>query len=177
MPYRVGETALLVVVKEAEPLVGEWRRRFDRSAGAGVPAHVTVLVPFLGVDRIDAGVLGELEALFGAHRPFSVRFEECRRFPEILYLVPGPDQPFRALTEAVVARWAEVPPYDGLFEDVTPHLTVAQRQSGVVFDEVEATLTARLPLIADVEAVSLWVSDGDRWHQRAEFPLSGPPLQ
>ncbi|TDC59257.1 2'-5' RNA ligase family protein [Streptomyces hainanensis] len=173
MPYRVGQTALWVVVEEAEPVVGESRRRFDASASAGVPAHVTVLVPFLAPDRLDDDVLGELAELFGAHAPFAVRFAECRRFPDVLYLAPEPDAPFRELTEAVMARWPEVPPYGDRFAKVVPHLTVAHRQSGGVYDGVAAALAGRLPLRARVAAVELWASGGSRWRRRARFPLHG----
>ncbi|MGA4995080.1 2'-5' RNA ligase family protein [Nonomuraea bangladeshensis] len=169
--YRAGETALLAVVEEAEPLVGPWRRRFDAVAAAGVPAHVTVLVPFLDLDRLDAATMDDLRALIGERGPFTVRFDRCGRFPDALYLAPTPDRPFRELTEAVAARWPEAPPYGGRFADIVPHLTVAHHQEEHVYDEVEATLTARLPLAASVTSITLFVSDGDRWHRRAEFPL------
>lgn len=88
--YQAGETLLLVKVPEAEPLVGGWRRRFDSSAGARLPAHVTVLYPFLDHGRIDADVLGALELLVGAHGAFDIRFECFGRFPDVLFLVPTP---------------------------------------------------------------------------------------
>jgi hypothetical protein len=171
--YRAGETALLAVVQEAEPVVGHWRWRFDSFASAGVPAHVTVLVPFLDIDRIDAAVIDELRALFGGHSAFTVRFDRCRRFPDVLYLAPTPDEPYRALTGAVAARWPDAPPYGGQFTEVIPHLTVAHGRPARVLDEVEAVLAARLPIAAHVASVSLFVSDGDRWHSRAQFPLLG----
>ena len=171
--HRVGQTALLVVVPEVEPLVGLWRRRFDSSAAAGVPAHVTVLVPFLDIDRIDTAIVGDLRMLIGKNSPFTVRFGGCRRFPDVLYLEPRPDQPFRALTDAVAARWPEAPPYGGQFADVVPHLTVAHGQKPQVLDEVEAALTARLPVDANISSVSLFVYDGERWHQHAEFSFLG----
>ncbi|MGW0807551.1 2'-5' RNA ligase family protein [Nonomuraea sp. NPDC002799] len=171
--YRAGETALLVVVREAEPVVGRWRQLFDSSTSAGVPAHVTVLVPFLDIGRVDATVIDELGALIGEHGPFTVRFDQCRRFSDVLYLAPTADQPFRALTEAVAARWPEAPPYGGQFTEIIPHLTVACSQQAHVLDEVEAELTARLPVSAGVASVSLFVSDGDRWRPHTEFPLLG----
>ena len=85
---------MLATVDEVEPLVGQWRRRFDSSASAGVPAHVTVLFPFLGIDRITTTVVEDLRTLIGVHQPFTVRFEQCRRFPDVLYLAPAPDGPF-----------------------------------------------------------------------------------
>ncbi|WP_219512568.1 2'-5' RNA ligase family protein [Nonomuraea ceibae] len=170
---RAGESALLAVVKEAEPFVAHWRRRFDSFTETGVPAHVTVLVPFLDAGRIDAATERELGLILGAHAPFAVRFERCGRFPEVLYLEPAPGGPFRELTGAVVKRWPEAPPYGGQFAEVVPHLTVAHGQDERVLGEVEAEVSARLPFAAQVTSISLYVSDGDRWHERAEFPLLG----
>ncbi|WP_327588051.1 2'-5' RNA ligase family protein [Nonomuraea sp. NBC_00507] len=171
--YRAGQTALLAAVEEVEPLVGHWRRRFDASASAGVPAHVTVLFPFLDIDHLDHAVVDDLKVVVGEHSPFTIRFDRCRRFPGVLYLAPTPDQPFRALTEAVAARWPQTPPYGGLYAEVIPHLTVAHGQQTHVFDEVEEELTAQLPVTANVASVGLFVSDGDRWRRWAEFPLLG----
>ncbi|MGP3963827.1 2'-5' RNA ligase family protein [Nonomuraea sp. 3N208] len=171
--YRAGETALLATVKEAEPVVEHWRRRYDSSASAGIPAHVTVLFPFLDFDRIGAAVVDDLRTVIGEHSPFTVRFDRCRRFPDVLYLAPTPDRPFRALTEALVARWPEAPPYGGQFAEVIPHLTVVHGQLPHVYDDAETALAAELPVTADISSVSLFVSDGTRWHQHAEFPLLG----
>jgi 2'-5' RNA ligase len=171
--YRAAQTALLATVAEAEPLVGQWRRRFDSSASAGVPAHVTVLFPFLDVGRVTDGVLDELRTLIGARRPFPVRFEECRRFPDVLYLAPTPDQPFCSLTEEIAERWPEAPPYEGQFTEVIPHLTVAHGQPPRVYQELEADLAERLPLAATVASVSLFVNDGSRWRRQVEFPMLG----
>ena len=43
----MSETALIVEVSEAEEAVHEWRARHDSVAARGVPAHVTVLFPFV----------------------------------------------------------------------------------------------------------------------------------
>lgn len=82
--FRAGETALLATMHEADVLVDHWRQQFDSSAAAGVPAHVTVLYPFLGIDRIDAHTLDTVRSLVGRHRAFTVRFQQCARFPDVL---------------------------------------------------------------------------------------------
>ncbi|MEY9871433.1 2'-5' RNA ligase [Streptacidiphilus sp. MAP12-33] len=171
--YRAGQTALLAKAAEAEPLVGHWRQRFDPSAAAGVPAHVTVLFPFLDADLVSASVIGDLTALIAGHSPLTVRFDGCGRFPDVLYLAPDPTGPLRALTESVAARWPEAPPYGGQFAEVVPHLTVAHGQPSGVFDEVEAELADRLPVSATISSVSLYVSDGQRWRCHTEFPMLG----
>ncbi len=37
----------MVPVPAVEPLVARYRDRFDAAAGGGVPAHITVLYPFV----------------------------------------------------------------------------------------------------------------------------------
>ncbi|MFB7289291.1 2'-5' RNA ligase family protein [Actinacidiphila glaucinigra] len=174
--YRAGETALIVKVPEAEPVVGSWRERFDVSAEAGVPAHVSVLYPFLSQDRIDDQVLGVLGELFGSHRAFDLRFRMCGRFPGVLYLAPEPDDQFRALTLAVAARWPEAPPYGGRFAEVIPHLTVADGQEPSVLDTAEAELARRLPVATHVSSVQLFAFDGIVWREQADFALRAPRI-
>lgn len=158
-------------IPEAEPAVRAWRDRWDLSARAGVPAHVTVLFPFIDESRVDSGALAAVGEVIGRHRSFEARFEHCGRLPGILYLVPEPDIPFRRLTEAIVDRWPETPPFGGQFDEVVPHLTIAQGQDDAVLEEAEADLRSRLPVTARVSSVDLMVHDGSRWQQRASFVL------
>lgn len=64
-----SESALIVRVPEAEPLVGTFRDRFDPVARLGVPAHITLLYPFEPPADIDVQVLRDLEDLFAARAP------------------------------------------------------------------------------------------------------------
>ncbi|MFI0902897.1 2'-5' RNA ligase family protein [Streptomyces sioyaensis] len=88
-------------IPEAEPAVRAWRERLDPGAREGVPAHGTVLFPFLREDCLDGAVLRALGEVLAAHPAFPVRFESCGRFPGVLYLAPEPDGPFRQLTRAI----------------------------------------------------------------------------
>ena len=165
-----GQTALVVPVPEAEPAVRVWRDRFDPAARAGVPAHVTVLFPFLPEPLVDAGTRAALDEIFGSHPSFDVRFEDCGRFPGLLYLAPAPDAPFRRLTEAVVARWPEAPPYGGKYEP-HPHLTVAQSHDDTHLDEAEADIRPGLPFSTRVSKVDLVAYTGTEWQHRTSFAL------
>ena len=169
--FQAGQSGLIVRVPEAEPAVRAWRERLDPSARAGVPAHVTVLFPFLDESRIDSGACAAIGEVIGRHRSFEARFEHCGRFPGILYLVPEPDIPFRRLTEAIADRWPETPPFGGQFDEVVPHLTIAQGQDDAELEEAEADLRSRLPVTGRVSSVDLMVHDGTRWQQRASFAL------
>lgn len=169
--FQAGQTGLIVRIPEAEPAVRGWRERLDPSARAGVPAHVTVLFPFLDESRIDALVHAALANVLGRHPAFDLRFERCGRFPGVLHLVPEPDTRLRQLTEAIANRWPEAPPYGGRFAEIVPHLTIAQGQEGPVLEEIEADLAVRLPFTSHVSSVELIVHDGTKWQERASFPL------
>ncbi|MFK0045084.1 2'-5' RNA ligase family protein [Streptomyces sp. NPDC090741] len=171
--YEAGQTGLIVKIPAAEPAVRAWRERLDPSAIAGVPAHVTVLFPFLHEHLIDTTVQAALAEIVGSHRAFDVRFAESRRFPEVLYLAPEPDTTLRLLTRAIADRWPQAQPYGGRFPDVVPHLTVAQRQEADVLDEIEADLARSLPLTTRISSVDLMVHDGVAWRDRTSFALRG----
>ncbi|MEU1820120.1 2'-5' RNA ligase family protein [Streptomyces roseifaciens] len=171
--FQVGQTSLVVRIPEAEPAVRRWRDRFDPSAEAGVPAHVTVLFPFLEESRMDSPVHSALADVLGSHQAFDLQFRRCGRFPEVLYVAPEPDTQLRQLTEAVAERWPEAPPCGGRFDAIVPHLTIAQGQEEAVLEEIEADLLGRLPFTARASSVELMVYDGRRWQERASFALGG----
>ncbi|MEV4324814.1 2'-5' RNA ligase family protein [Microbispora rosea] len=175
-PFEIGETALMVEVPSAEPLVRGLRERYDPSAAYGMPAHVTVLYPFLPRERLDDGVLRALRDLFAARRPFEVVFGGVGRFPGALYLAPEPDDPLRELTEAVMACRPEAPPYGGRFGDIVPHLTVAESLDGEAAAGLAADLAAGLPVTTFAGGVTLRVFDGEGWRAEGFFPLGEPPV-
>jgi 2'-5' RNA ligase len=124
------ESAVIVACPEAEAVVGPHRERFDRSAADGVPAHVTVIYPFVPPSDVDAGVIEALAPAIAAVPRFEVRFETTGWFgTEVLWLDPRPDEPFRALTTAVFDAFPDYPPYGGVHDDVVPHLTVGTTPS------------------------------------------------
>ncbi|CAM5599972.1 hypothetical protein SAVIM338S_05400 [Streptomyces avidinii] len=172
--FRTGLTALIVLVPEADPVVGDWRDRLDPAARAGVPAHVSVVYPFLDESRIDASVHAALAAILRSRPAFDLRFERTGRFPGGLYLTPEPAAPLRRMTLEVAGRWPEAPPYGGRYPDVVPHLTVAQRAQAPDLDAAEAGLAGRLPLASRVSSVELVAYDGTAWRARASFPLGEP---
>ncbi|MEV4456077.1 2'-5' RNA ligase family protein [Microbispora sp. NPDC049633] len=167
-PFEIGETALVVEVPSAEPLVRGLRERYGFSPAYGMPAHVSVLYPFLPRERLDDGVLAGLRNLFAARRPFEVAFAKAGRSRGVLHLAPEPDGPVRELTETVGGRWPEAVPYgDGL---AAPHLALAEGLPG------DAGQAAGPPVTTYVGGVTLRVFDGEIWRAEAFFPLGEPPV-
>ncbi len=173
---RSRESALIVCVPEADAAIGACRLLHDPSAALGVPAHITVLYPFKPPESITQSDVSALTSLFAAFPAFDVTLSEFRRFTEVLYLAPDPAAPFRALTEAVAARFPDYPPYRGAYAEVVPHMTVAQVDDPHSLDQIEAEFTTKcsadLPIHAHVTEVVLFDNAADIWRRRATFPLS-----
>jgi 2'-5' RNA ligase len=165
-----------VEIPEADPVLAAWRPRHDPSAAAGVPAHVTVLFPFVEPDALDAKVDARLRALAAGHRPVDVTFRRVAGFDDVVWLAPEPDAPFRALTADAWARFPACPPYGARFAEVIPHLTIGRGDPATMaalLREVEHGLRGRLPLRVRVESLSLFVERGGRWSRRRSFRLAG----
>jgi len=67
----MAESAFAVNVPEAEPYVGALRERFDPSAALGVPAHITVLYPFMSPEKISEAVLGDIRRVLSRVQAFA----------------------------------------------------------------------------------------------------------
>jgi 2'-5' RNA ligase len=168
----VPETALIVAVPEAEPFVGDWRAKHDWSGRRGVPAHITVLYPFVPTELVDDRLLAELRELFASQPSFLFDLARVSRFPDVAWLAPEPSEPFSSLTELVAASYPDYPPYEGIHEEVIPHLTVAEGDV-VLQDQVEAELAEHLPIDARAQdVVFMFEGDDGLWSEAHRFPLS-----
>jgi 2'-5' RNA ligase len=151
------------------------RSRWDPSAGAGVPAHVTVLFPFLPPDRLGTDVRQALALIAAAQAPFDVSFTRVGRFPNVVYLVPEPSAPISRLTESVAARYPDFKPYGGEFAEVIPHLTVTESDDAPL-DAIATEAAATLPFGHRVSRLEIIVDDGaGRWHSRWRLTLGVRP--
>ena len=168
------QSALIVPVPEAELWVKDLRERYDPTAAVGVPAHITVLFPFISPDLITDSNLARAAATFQHFRPFEFRLEQVGRFPQSLYLVPEPDELFISLTEAIVREFPEYPPYGGKFTEIVPHLTVANRSaelSAIAETELSEIMKELGPIHAVCNVVELYENSSGHWRWARSFPL------
>jgi 2'-5' RNA ligase superfamily len=169
------ESGLLVEIPQAEPAVRRFRERLDPSAGLGVPAHITVLYPFIPPAGLDAAVLGQLERLFAAVPRFAFRLDRTSWFDDqVVWLAPSDPGPFRTLIQRVVEAFPAYTPYGGEFEDPTPHLTIGDGHPVADLRAAEESIRPLLPIIGEVTAVSLItqeIPDG-QFRPTAAFPLA-----
>jgi hypothetical protein len=150
------------------------RRRYTGGGAVGMPPHVTLVYPFAG--EVTDGILGRLVEVLGGFAAFELTLSETHRLEwngdTVLSLRPDPSEPFVAMTEALVAEFPEYPPYEGVFDEIVPHLTAAQSAELDLLDRLEEQLAEGLPIHARVEAAGLFEPSPKGWRRRARLPLA-----
>jgi hypothetical protein len=170
----MSESAVIVPVPETEPVVGAFRAALDRSAGWGVPAHVTVIYPFLAPDRLGPHELRRLRDAIRSVPRFDVSFPEVRWFADtVVWLAPHPADSFRALIDAVWSAFPECPPYGGAFGTPVPHLTIGDDADLDALSAAGDAISRRLPVTASVQVAHLFQGSATpgAWRSVAELPL------
>lgn len=140
----------------------------------GVPAHITILVPFMSPERITPSVRARIQAALNDVSCFAFSLNRVGRFPATAYLAPDPAEPFIALTQALVRQFPEYPPFRGEHASIIPHLTVARGDP----DEAEAAaaeLAASLRLVGPINgycaSVTLLENSSGLWKSMQAFSL------
>ncbi len=123
--------------------------------------------------------LADAAAVFSGVEPFDLTFAQLDRFPDVIYLVPEPDELLGSLMERTAAAFPDTPPYEGLFTDVVPHLTVVKVDEGAPLDDLEheiaSALGPELPFRVHVTEICIdepGVGPRAEWFVRARIPLS-----
>lgn len=170
----MAESAFIIRVPEAEPCVGALRERFDASARLGVPAHITVLYPFMPPDRITDAVLRSAQVVLDTVPSFTFALSEVARFPTTAYLVPEPAEPFIALTQSLARHFPEYPPFRGEHDSIVPHLTVAHGgalEAEIAARELVAAMHAHGPIHGRCRSVTLLENSSGQWREAHTFAL------
>jgi 2'-5' RNA ligase len=147
------------------------------NAALGVPAHITLIYPFLPADLLDVSVRRRVARALASHPPFRFRLSGVRRWPNSHYLAVEPVLPFEAIVRSLVEVFPDYPPYAGEFEYV-PHVTIAEGA-----DRALARLTRDLSVPVSEQDVTriLLIAQGrdGTWRVRWTFPLApvGPSSQ
>jgi len=165
------QSAIIILVPDAEAVVERYRLKYDPVALAGVPSHITLIVPWLPPDEIDETNLADLADVLSSTTAFDFRLTRVSWFGRgVLWLAPDPTEPFIKLTATLADRFGTLP-YDDEFDEVVPHLTVGHATDGVELDSVEGAIAAALPI--DCRAAEVWVmvGDGRPWSTRERVRL------
>lgn len=174
------ETALLLPVPAAEPAVSRHRARLDEAARDGVPAHITVLYPFLPPAEIDEPLLASLGRLFAGLAAFEFTLDRVNWFGrELVWLGPRDPAPFSALISAAFSAFPSCPPYGGQHAEVVPHLTIGHTGGEQALGAAAESVRPWLPIEAVAAEVILMAgprpgtpdTPPGQWRTVAAFPL------
>lgn len=171
------ESALLLIIPEAEPAVGVHRAEHEAAARVGVPAHITVAYPFKPATDLDPEDMSRLRALFAACPGFVVELAATGWFgSDVLFLDPRDADAIVRLTREVEAAFPDYPIYGGAFDGIHPHLTIAHDCGAEVLQTIAEEVSPSLPIIHTAVAVELWsgpalATQQSGWHLLERFPL------
>ena len=159
---------------EAEDVVGRWRRTYTTDGRDDMPAHVTLLYPFVERRSLDRERVREVEEVVSTFPSFAFVLAATSYFEgdeRVLYLAPDPAAPFAKLTEALVARFPDFRPYGGRYDDVVPHVTVAQGDAAVL-EAIEEEVRTAVPIHAHAREAWLMEYVDARWRKRSGFAFA-----
>jgi hypothetical protein len=116
-----------------------------------------------------------LAALFRTVPAFTHNFVRTARFgDQALWLDSDAARLFRSLTQLVWTAFPAYPPFEGRFDEVVPHLTIADHGPVDEMQAAEQTVQRHLPISAITQAVTLMVEQpSGRWDAAESFPLNG----
>jgi 2'-5' RNA ligase len=163
----------VIVRAQLPPGLERLRRRCVDNAAAGVPAHMTLLHPFVEPDGLDGRIRLALAAVAARHRPFDYRQATMARWPDAVYVAVTPEAPFVRLHRDLQASFPTWPIYgEGPDFVFVPHITVADRRHVVAPEVAHDPGWRALPRLARAHAIEV-IATGvdDRWRLVWRIPL------
>ncbi|MGR3660773.1 MAG: 2'-5' RNA ligase family protein [Paracoccaceae bacterium] len=162
------ETALILPLEPVDRRVDAFRDRFDPAARLGVPAHITLIFPFMPLEDFGVDEEQALKALMLARAGFPYVLDRVETFDEVAYLAPELEEPFMDLIRCLTRVFPDYLPYGGAFERVIPHLTI-----GGVDCAGQAKQQIELPVHGVAGRVLLLRKSGENWVTYRHFRLCG----
>jgi 2'-5' RNA ligase len=167
--------ASAVIVRARLPVGLERLRRRGVGGGEGargVPAHVTLLHPFVG--DLDPSIRREVATVAARHAPFNYTMTGPARWPDTIYVAVEPIEPFVRLQADLAAAFPAYPIYgEGSGFEFTPHITIADGRAVEREDSMTRDAWAALPMSARAAWLEVIASDGAQWDLVWRMPLGG----
>ena len=142
-----------------------------------MPAHLTLLYPFVAPERLARSVRSAIEAVALRHAPFSYALAGKAIWPDTVYVAVDPVAPFLSLQRDLARAFPGFPIYgeDATFEFV-PHVTIAEGRAIDHAAVLRARAWASLPRPAVASSVEVIARAGSApWRTVWRIGLGGHP--
>ncbi|MFE6906610.1 2'-5' RNA ligase family protein [Streptomyces erythrochromogenes] len=165
-----GTTAVVILVPDADPLLEAARRIDPDLVRHGVPAHVSLLYPFVPEPALTGQDEDGVRSLAASFPAPGLLLEDVVTAPGFV-AVPVPE--LQPVVDAFHARWPGLRPYGGRFgARPAAHVTVAMgADDPATAARVRTAVGSLLPLRTRAAAVRLVVLTQGGWRPRLTAPL------
>jgi 2'-5' RNA ligase len=165
--------ATAVIVRAHLPAALEaLRRRSVADAADGVPAHLTMLYPFVEWDALGLEIGRAIATIAEVHAPIAFRMTGPHRWPDAIYVAVEPGDPFVRLQADLAATFPAFPIYGEPAGFVfVPHITVAEGSAVHDPRTIDDPAWADLPSASLASRLDVIATDGGPWELVWSLPL------
>ena len=172
-------SALILPVREVEPVAQPYRRKYTDDGALGLLPHLTLLYPFVAQTEWNPGVRQAVEKCLSSLSPFNFELVKVSHFraQNVLFLDPAPKDVILELTRCLAETFPDYPLYEGKIplEEHHPHVTIAIAPTDQEFIEIEESfsreISNRLPLTIMADEVWFIVKADNRWQCHTKISL------
>ena len=163
----------VIVRAQLPPGLERLRRRLVGNAADGVPAHMTLLHPFVEPASLELPVRRRLADVAARHRAFDYRQVRMAEWPDAIYVAVDPVEPFARLQRDLQAAFPAWPIYGaGSDFKFVPHITIADRDGKLEPGVHETPASRALPRPARAASIDVIATRPDgRWQLVWRIPL------
>ncbi|MEU6868773.1 2'-5' RNA ligase family protein [Streptomyces sp. NPDC046876] len=168
-----GTTAVVIVLPDAAPLLDAAWRIDPALVRHGVPAHVSLLYPFVPESALTDQDEKDVRCLAASFPAADLLLEEVVTASGFIAVtVPG----LQPIVDAFHAQWPGLRPYRGRFgAQPAAHITVAMgADNPTAATHVRAAIGSLLPMYTRAAAIQLVVLTKQGWQSRFTAPLGVP---
>lgn len=168
------ESAVIVRVTLPDAL-DRLRLRCVQHAALRVPAHVTLLYPFVEAAALSTEIRRTIGSIASGHASFSFGLSGPFQWPDTVYAAVDPEEPFLAIHRELAAAFPGYPIYGRPGFELIPHVTIADSQYVDDPSVVGDSSWSDLPVDRSVSGLEVIAEGADQhWRTVWTVPLGTP---
>jgi 2'-5' RNA ligase len=165
-------TSAVIIRAALPPALERLRLASVADAARGVPAHLTLLYPFVAWDSLDASVARRVAEIAAAHEPFAYTLTGAARWHDTVYVAVEPVEPFVVLQADLAGTFPDYPIYGAPADFAfVPHVTVAEGRAVNDAETIRTPAWSDLPARRTADALEVIATDGGPWQVVWRIPL------